>query len=105
MRVRFLDIVYRGQRGRVHVVFGGFDAHPGEFFQVIGYRTGRVVGEEGVADAEGVQAAQEVEGEGEDVAAQVDGAVHIQGDVLEAAQPFRLRRAERLIVVHPRTAE
>ena len=50
-------------------------------------------------DAEGVEPREEVEGVGEDLAAEVDGPVHVQGDMPELPQPFRLRGRQRLIII------
>ena len=74
------------------------DAHSFQFGQVVGYRFGGVVGQEGVADARRLHPVQEVDGEGEELAAQIDGSVHVQGKMFDLAQ-FRLHFGRKGLVV------
>ena len=52
-----------------------------------------------MSDAQAVKACKEVEGEREKLAAEIDGAVHVERDMLETAQAFDLGLAERLVVI------
>ena len=63
-------------------------AHSGEFFQVVGHAPAGIVGEEGIADAPSPERFQEGDGPGEQTAAQIQGPVHVQGQVTDVLQLF-----------------
>ena len=92
-RVVRADVVDRGQRRGIHLLARGFDAQRFELVEVVGDALRRIVRQERVADAHLRQVGEEPLGPGEEGHAHVDGAVHIERHVPDAAGAF-----EKLLV-------
>ena len=92
-RVVRADVVDRGQRRGIHLLACGFDAQRFELVEVVGDALRRIVRQERVADAHLRQVGEEPLGPGEEGHAHVDGAVHIERHVPDAAGAF-----EKLLV-------
>ena len=83
-----LYVVDGGRHGAVHLLPAGLDAHPGKLGKVIVQRLGRIVGQEGIANAHTVQFSQEIQGERKDIVLHIDGPIHIEGNVAQGQQLF-----------------
>jgi len=75
------DVVDGCEGGGVHVVLRSRDPHRFQLVDIVGDRFCRIVGQEGVADSGRFGFVEEIYGKGEQTAPEVDGSVHIQGQV------------------------
>ena len=83
-----LQVVDGGYGGVVDFLFGGLDAHLMEFQQVVVDGPRGIVSQERIGDAQVAQLLQEGMGIGEEGIAQIDGAVHVEGDMTDAGKVF-----------------
>ena len=84
--VVFVQVVDGGQRGGVHLLARGVDAERLQLAQVVVNRLRGIVGQERVADAQLAEFGQEGLRPVEERHAHVDGSVHVERHVTDAAQ-------------------
>ena len=75
------------------------DSHTLQLLQVVSHGTGRIVGQEGIADASLLQVIKETDSIGENILPEIDGAVHVQGDVFDAGKFLPHFRGQLLVVI------
>ena len=77
------NVIDGRDRGRIHLLFGGRDAHLGQFGHIVGERLGWIVSQKRVCDSHLRQRVQEIERKWKKRVAQVYGAIHIQSNMLD----------------------
>ena len=83
LRVGLLYIVDSCERGSVHIVLSGFNAHSLELMKIIGDRFCGVVGKERMTDPRLVHRIEKINGKREKLRSEIDGPVHVKSQMLD----------------------
>ena len=75
------------------------DAHPLQFVEIVSDGLRGVVRQERMLHADGVHAVEEVDGEGEQIGSEIDGPVHVEGEMLDFRELFLQFRVQGLVMV------
>ena len=87
-RVVGADIIYRGHCTAIHLLRTARHSPFTKVLQIGVYGLGRVICQKRIADSQPVQFFQERKGAGKEGGTQINGSIHIQGQMLYPTKPL-----------------